>query len=73
MNRQSARSPSAAILADKLQHAYGLDRRRISEDVAALRLTARDVAAGAVSTSAVLDSVPDTTHADLLEHAFAPR
>lgn len=64
---------AAAILAERMPQAYGLDRRRIGADVAALRLTARDVAAGAISTPALLDSVLNTTHADLRPPGRAPR
>jgi len=56
-----------------MPQAYGLDRRRIGADVAALRLTARDVAAGAISTPELLDSVLGTTHADLRPPGRAPR
>jgi hypothetical protein len=54
---------AAAILAEQMNHAYGLDRRRLAQDVAALRLTARDVGAGAIASPAQLDGVLETTHA----------
>jgi hypothetical protein len=64
---------AAAILAKKSKSAYSLDRSRLGEDVGALRLTARDVAAGAITSPAQLDTVLDATHADLREHANATR
>ncbi len=64
---------AAAILAGRSHSAYGLDRERIGDDVAALRLTARDVAAGAISSAAQLDAVLNTTHADLRRREAAPR
>jgi hypothetical protein len=59
---------AAGILAKRSTRTYGLDRRRLRLAVAALRLTARDVSAGAVSTSIQLDSVLNTTHSALSEH-----
>jgi hypothetical protein len=61
------------MLSGKSKYAYGLDRRRLDQDVAALRLTARDVVAGAIKSPAQLDSILDTTHADLLKRGTAPR
>lgn len=62
---------AATILADKMKYAYGLDRTRLSQDVAALRLTARDVGAGAITTPAQLDSVLTITHSYLRERGTA--
>jgi hypothetical protein len=64
---------AADMLSGKSKYAYGLDRRRLDQDVAALRLTARDVVAGAIKSPAQLDSILDTTHADLLKRGTAPR
>jgi predicted metal-dependent hydrolase len=63
---------AAAILAEQLKYAYGLDRRRLAQNVSALRLTARDVSAGAITSPAQLDSILDTTHAYLRERETAP-
>jgi hypothetical protein len=72
--RSAARNlrKAAAVLAEQMENAYGLDRRRLAQDVAALRLTARDVGAGAITSSALLDSVLDTTHTHLRERGSAP-
>jgi hypothetical protein len=40
-----------------------LDRKRLLEDIEALRLTARDVDAGAIKSPAQLESVLESTHA----------
>ena len=64
---------AASILSAKSKEAYGLDRRRLSEDIKALRLTARDVAAGAITSPALFDSALRTTHAYLSESGTAPR
>ena len=64
---------AAAILSEKLHDAHGLDRRRLVQDIAALRLTARDVGAGAITSPAQLDSVLDVTHAHLRERGTAPQ
>jgi len=58
---------AAAILTQRSEHVYGLDRRQLSRDAAALRLTARDVAAGAVTNPWELNSVLRDTHHDLGE------
>ena len=55
---------AAADLKQRSEQVYGRDRKRLVQDVRALRLTATDVAAGAVTSQAQLDSVLDTTHAD---------
>jgi long-subunit acyl-CoA synthetase (AMP-forming) len=59
------------MLAARSVDTYGLDHRYLILDVAALRLTARDVAAGAVSNEAELDSVLNTTHSALREQRAA--
>jgi hypothetical protein len=64
---------AAAMLSDRAKNVYGLDRRHLGDDVAALRLTARDVAAGAIASPAQLDSVLDTTHAYVDKRGTAPR
>ncbi len=64
---------AAAILAQRLSDTYGLDRRQLVDDVAALRLTARDVEAGAITSSAQLDGVLDTTLAYLAKRGSASR
>ena len=58
---------AAAILTHRSDHVYGLDRRQLARDAAALRLTARDVAAGAVTNPWELNSVLRDTHRDLGE------
>ena len=62
---------AATMLANRSTNTYGLDRRHLRLDVAALRLTARDVAAGAVANPAQLDSVLNTTRSELSEHRSA--
>ena len=54
---------AAADLSQRSHGAYGLDRKRLLEDIEALRLTARDVDAGAVKSPAQLESVLESTHA----------
>ena len=58
---------AAALLDRRAERVYGLDRRRLDRDADALRLTARDVAAGAVTSRAQLDSVLDDTRRGLRE------
>jgi hypothetical protein len=64
---------AARILSARSQRVYGLDRTRLTADVEALRLTARDVAAGAVTSPAQLDSVLDNVHTAVIEHRTASR
>jgi len=64
---------AAKILAARSTDAYGLDRQRLKQDIKALRLTARDVAAGAITSPAQFDSVLNTTHEYLAEGRTAPR
>lgn len=64
---------AALLLARRSERVYGLDRKRLDRDVEALRLTARDVAAAAVTSAAQLDGVLDETHSDLGHtHAALP-
>lgn len=63
---------AATILAVTSKNAYGLDRQRLRQDIKALRLTAQDVAAGAITTPAQFDSVLQTTHAYLAEGRTGP-
>lgn len=62
---------AAAMLSARAERAYGLDRRHLAADVEALRLTAQDVAAGAISTPAQLDGVLDSTHTAVSKHGAA--
>jgi hypothetical protein len=73
--RSAARTlrKAARILSARAQRGYGLDRARLAADVEALRLTARDVAAGAVTSPAQLDSVLDNVHRAVIEHRTASR
>ncbi len=63
---------AAALLEQQSQDVYGSDRRRIQQDEKALRLTARDVASGAVTSAAQLNSVLDSVHFDLQKRAVEP-
>ncbi len=64
---------AANILATRSKNTYALDRQRLSQDVKALRLTVKDVAAGAITSPALLDSALQTTHAYLAVDGTAPR
>jgi hypothetical protein len=64
---------AARVLSMRAERVYGLDRQRLSTDAQALRLTARDVDAGAITSAAQLDSVLDTTHSAVSEHPRASR
>jgi hypothetical protein len=64
---------AATLLAVRSVNTYGLERKHLLLDAAALRLTAKDVAAGAVANQAQLDSVLNTTHAALREQRAARR
>jgi len=62
---------AAAMLATRSQRVFGLDRLRLVADCRALRLTARDVAAGAVTNAAQFHGVLDATHTAVSEHTAA--
>jgi len=56
---------AAAMVSHHEVFAVGRERRRLQIAVKALRLTAKDVAAGAVTSAAQLDGVLRDTHRDL--------
>jgi hypothetical protein len=62
---------ASVMLQQRSSRVSGLDRKRLAADATSLRLTARDVAAGAITTRAQLDSVLETTHTDLSAHPTA--
>ncbi|MEO7208910.1 MAG: hypothetical protein ABI145_19615 [Steroidobacteraceae bacterium] len=52
----------AKILTQRAESVYGMDKIRLTQDAATLRLMAKDVGAGAVTTVAQFDSVLDAIH-----------
>jgi hypothetical protein len=57
---------AATMVAHHEGYAVGRERRRLRVAAQALRLTAKDVAAGAVTSSMQLDGVLNDTHRDLV-------
>jgi hypothetical protein len=57
---------AATMVSKQESYAIGRERARLHIAVAALRLTAKDVEAGAVDSSAQLDAILHDTHRDLL-------
>jgi hypothetical protein len=57
---------AAAMVSKQESYAIGRERARLHIAVEALRLTAKDVEAGAVDSSAQLDAILHDTHRDLL-------
>jgi hypothetical protein len=58
----------ARILTQRAESVYGMDKIRLMEDAATLRLMAKDVEAGAVTTVAQFNSVLDDIHTHVREN-----